>query len=194
MPSKTDSTLDLSLPSALAGGGPDHAVEIIQRDVLHLFDECGGGLRRYVASFGLTVEATDDIVQEVFLQLSRHLQLGRSRRNLRGWVFQVGHNLALKHREKAARRRRTESEWDGTLEDLVVDPSGTPEELLADDRRGRRLRAVVEALPERDRRCLYLRAAGLRYREIAKTLGVSLGSVAKSLTRALRRLAIADEG
>ena len=52
----------------------------------------------------------------------------------------------------------------------------------------RRLRAVFRALPERDRQCLSLRAQGLRYREIAKALGISLGAVAKSLAHAVMRL------
>jgi len=44
-------------------------------------------------------------------------------------------------------------------------------------------------LPEEDRRCLVLRAEGLRYREIASVLEISLGSVALSLERSLTRLA-----
>ena len=47
-------------------------------------------------------------------------------------------------------------------------------------------------MPERDRRCLYLRAEGLSYRDIARTLDISLGSVAKSLTRAVTRLTTVD--
>jgi len=55
-----------------------------------------------------------------------------------------------------------------------------------------RLQSVLHALPERDRRCLFLRADGMRYREIAKALGISLGAVAKSLARSMSRLMIAD--
>jgi RNA polymerase sigma-70 factor (ECF subfamily) len=130
----------------------------------------------------------------VFLQLFRHLRLGRSGANLQGWIFRVGHNLALKQREKTARRHRWEGTWDVSIVDRVIDPTANPEQQLADDRRTRRLRAVVLALPERDRQCLFLRAEGLRYREIAKTLDVSLGAVAKSLARTMTRLANADEG
>ena len=190
--SKASSVLGLSLPASLVGYGTDSS-ESIQDEVLRLFDECGPGLRRYVSAFGLGAEATEDVVQEVFLQLFRHLQLGRSRANLRGWIFRVGHNLALKQRAKTTRRHRREGTWDASLAEFVVDPAADPEQQLADDRRSRRLRSVVQALPERDRQCLYLRAEGLRYREIAKTLDVSLGSVAKSLTRALSRLTSADE-
>jgi RNA polymerase sigma-70 factor (ECF subfamily) len=39
-----------------------------------------------------------------------------------------------------------------------------------------------------DRLCLQLRAEGLKYREIANVLNISLGSVHKSLSRALSRL------
>jgi RNA polymerase sigma-70 factor (ECF subfamily) len=58
--------------------------------------------------------------------------------------------------------------------------------------RCKRLRAVVAALPEKDQHCLRLRAEGLRYREIATVLGMSLGAVSISLTRSLARLARAD--
>lgn len=163
-----------------------------QDEVLGLFDECAPRLRRYVGSLGLKAEVTEDIVQEVFLSLFRHLVLGRSRSNLRGWMFQVAHNQALKQRQRAARTQRTEGTWDSTLTESLVDPAANPEERLAVTERQTRLQAVLRALPERDRRCLYLRAEGLRYREIAKALDISLGSVAKSLTRALARLTHAD--
>ncbi len=58
--------------------------------------------------------------------------------------------------------------------------------------RQQRLRAVVRALPEQDRYCIHLRAEGLRYREIAEVLGMSLGGVASSLGRSLARLGRAD--
>ena len=47
-------------------------------------------------------------------------------------------------------------------------------------------------MPERDRHCVCLRAEGLTYRDIASTLGVSLGSVAKAMVRAIARLTAAD--
>jgi RNA polymerase sigma-70 factor (ECF subfamily) len=95
------------------------------------------------------------------------------------------HNLALKQRERGRRWMSVEAD---TLAIRLEDPEVNPEERLAAAQRRDRLRAVARALPERDRRCLYLRAEGLNYRDIAGTLGVSLGSVAKSLTRAFARL------
>jgi RNA polymerase sigma-70 factor, ECF subfamily len=190
-PSKVHPALELPFPATLPAGD-SAAPRVVQEEVLFLFDECALGLRRYVGSFGLGPVTTDDILQDVFLSLFRHLSMGRPRHNLKSWLFRVAHNLALKHRQKTLRRQRTEGEWDTTLVDRVVDPAADPEQQLSDDRRRLRLCHVLRAMPERDRQCVYLRAEGLRYRDIARTLGISLGSVAKSLTRAITRLTSAD--
>jgi RNA polymerase sigma-70 factor (ECF subfamily) len=189
--SKLQSAIELSLPATLRADAPA-ASQAAHDEVLVLFDECGTGLRRYLSSFGLGPAATDDLVQDVFMSLFRHLRLGRPRTNLKGWLFQVGHNRALKQRQKGLKRQETEGEWDAVVADRALDPSANPEERLAADRRRARLRAVVRAMPERDRRCLYLRAEGLSYRDIARTLDISLGSVAKSVTRAVTRLTSVD--
>jgi DNA-directed RNA polymerase specialized sigma24 family protein len=50
-----------------------------------------------------------------------------------------------------------------------------------------------QAIPEQNRWCLYLRAEGLRYREIAEVLDMSFGSVSLCLERSLARTARAAE-
>jgi RNA polymerase sigma-70 factor (ECF subfamily) len=161
-------------------------------EVLRLFDQLGPRLHRYIGSFGLGSHDAEDIVQDVFLSLFRHVRLGRSRANLKGWVFRVAHNLALRRR-KWTRKRQTDIDGHVVVAAYQVEAAANPEEQLADAQRQRRLLAVFNALPERDRSCLSLRAEGLRYREIASVLGMSLGAVSKSLTRALARLERAGE-
>ncbi len=183
-------------------GGPDvraladaaQRIEAAQRDVLELFDECAPGLRRYVRSCGLTPETAEDVVQESFLALFAHLRVGGARQNLRGWLYKVSYRKALKQRERLQRWRRHEVPWDTRFPEIVADPAANPESQTVGRERRRRLQAVVQALPERDRRCLFLRAEGLRYREIATTLGISLGAVAGSLARAVARLSNAVKG
>ncbi len=182
--SDTSRALTLRIPG-LATGVPRVGERLNER-VLELFDECGPGLLRYVRSFGLPSAASEDVVQEVFLSLFRHLRAGRSEHNLRAWLFAVAHNLALKQRRQQLRLK--ESELDAATLAGLIDRRATPEQTIAETERTARLRAVFRALPDRDRRCLYLRADGLGYRAIAKILGVSLGSVAKSVTRAMERM------
>lgn len=189
--SKLPPAIELSFPASLPGDTAAASIPI-EEQVLALFDECGPGLRRYAGSFGLGPTATEDVVQEVFLALFQHLRRGRPQTNLKGWLFQVAHNLALKHRHKALKRRHTEGSWDADLAAGVADLAANPEEQLADTQRRQRLWEVLWAIPERDRQCLFLRAEGLRYRDIAATLGISLGSVAKSLLRAVTGLGAAE--
>jgi RNA polymerase sigma-70 factor (ECF subfamily) len=163
-------------------------------DTLRLFDECESGLRRYLRACGLTPDAADDIIQETFLGLFKHLCLGRPRDNLQGWVYRVSYRLASKHRYRVSRRSWAEDPFEAHA-DTMVDPGQDPERALFDRERQRRLRSVVHALPPRARDCLLLRAEGLRYREIARILQLSLGGVAKALALAVTRLsnAVKDE-
>ncbi len=157
-----------------------------------MFDQFRGRLARYVMAFGLSGQDAEEIVQEVFLSLFRHLQLGKPRHNLRGWIFRVAHNLALKQRHANKRSVEKDSEFE-TNHTMRVDPEPTPEEKILSMQRRERLLTVLRCLSEQDQCCLRLRAEGLRYREIAQVLGISLGSVSASLTRSLTRLARADQ-
>jgi RNA polymerase sigma-70 factor, ECF subfamily len=163
----------------------------IEAEVMELFEEFRSPLLRYSLSLGLTVHDGEEVIQEVFLALFRHLQLGRSRKNLRGWLFRVAHNLVLKRR-LANRTLSRRTLLDPRIAEEQVDPMPSPEEEISTAQRRHRLLAVVQALPENDRSCLRLRAEGLRYREIATVLGISLGAVSISLTRSLARLMRAD--
>jgi RNA polymerase sigma-70 factor (ECF subfamily) len=163
----------------------------VEAEVVRLFDEHRTRLLRYVLSIGLSVHDCEEIVQDVFLALFRHLQLGRPRDNLRGWIFRVAHNLALKERE-ASHKRLDSAELDEVVAARHVDPSPSPEQQLAFSQRQQHLLAALYALPSRDQFCLHLRAEGLRYREIAEVLDMSLGAVSNSLSRSVARLERAD--
>lgn len=159
---------------------------------MRLFDEYRSPLLRYLRSFGLAVQDGEEVVQEVFLALFLHLRRGKSRSNLRGWIFRVGHNLALKQRMRLHRSPLLFAAAD--FSDQRLDSSPDPEEQVHNAQRQIRLQDVVRSLPELDRCCLYLRAEGLRYREIAETLEISLGGVALSLGRSIAKLRSADKG
>ena len=163
----------------------------IERDVMELFEQFRDSLLRYAVSLGVPFHDAEEVIQEVFLSLFRHLQLGRSRANLRAWLFRVTHNLGLK-RLYVNQRSESNPTSDAAIAREQLDPSPDPEEELLSAQRRHRLLAVVRALPEVDQCCLRLRAEGLRYREIASVLGMSLGAVSISLTQSLARLIRAD--
>ena len=167
------------LMSAMAGASH---TEPLAHEVTQLFDENRRPLLRYLLSIGLTVQDGEEVVQEVFLALFQHLRSGKPRHNLRGWLFRVGHNQALKVRERRAFETFAE------VEDRA-DGAKDPEQMVVAQEQSRRLDSVISALDPLDRACLALRAEGFRYREIAEIEGISLGSVAGSIERSVGKLA-----
>lgn len=160
----------------------------LEAEVTLLFDDLRKPLLRYLSSFGLSLHDGEEVTQEVFLSLFLHLRAGKPRSNLRGWIFRVAHNLGLKRRETNHRTLKIVTDSDESPGSSQLDGALDPEEHISARQQRERLLEIVQALPERDRRCLYLRAEGLQYREIAQVLGISLGGVALSLARSLSRL------
>jgi RNA polymerase sigma-70 factor (ECF subfamily) len=186
---QADSIRELVFPAS-AGSAKPTAIEC---EIVELFTQLRSPLLRYVMAIGLSVHDGEEIIQEVFLALFHHLQLGRSRRNLRGWIFRVAHNLALKQRF-ANKRAEATLHFDEALANRQPDLGQNPEQQAASSQRLQRMDAVLRALPEQDRCCLYLRAEGLRYREIAAAVGISLGAVSIALARSLARIQRANQG
>jgi RNA polymerase sigma-70 factor (ECF subfamily) len=74
----------------------------------------------------------------------------------------------------------------------VCDAPGAEKQLLEDESR-RRLKEALADLSPQQRQVLQLRAAGLRYREIAETIGIGVSTVNEFMRRAVTRLRKAME-
>jgi RNA polymerase sigma-70 factor (ECF subfamily) len=162
-----------------------------EEEVVALFKRFRDRLLRYLCSLGLSIADGEEVIQEVFMSLFQHLQQDKSRQNLPGWIYRVTHNLGLKKRTANAADQGV-FELANILDELCHDPAPSPEEQVLTRQRYRRLLGVLKAMPQQDRHCLYLRAEGLRYREIAQVLDISLGSVCQSLARTIKRLSDAE--
>jgi RNA polymerase sigma-70 factor (ECF subfamily) len=191
MSSRFTDTVALPISRCTSAADGDENRARREETVVALFDELRDPLLRYLSTFDLAIPDGEEVLQEAFLALFQHLQKGKSRENLRGWLFRVVHNLALKRRYRT--RRDFVVQAQASTEDLAIDPDPNPEVQLVKTQTQQRLLAVVRALPEQDRKCLSLRAEGLRYREIAATLDMSLGAVSLSLARSLARIARSAE-
>ena len=181
LPGDAGFALRLTSPDAASYGGGVPRTPL-EEQLLALFDEMREPLLRYLLSLQLAPQRGEEIVQDTFLKLFEHLRLGRTDSNIRGWLFRVAHNLALQE----LRGRRN------AVLDLpavpIEDPHMDPEQQLIFDEREASLLAALQKLPETERRCMHLRAEGLRYREIAEVLHISVTTVADSLRRAINAI------
>ncbi len=155
------------------------------REATTLFGELRKPLLRYLRCLGLSADEAQDVVQDAFLSLHRHLSAGGSRENIRAWLFRVAHNQA-RNRQNSYDRR-----FGGPLEDSA-DPvldEATPERLLLEKEKLERLASAIRRLSDSERDCLLLRASGLRYREIGEVLGIATSTVSDTVERAVKKLA-----
>jgi len=154
-------------------------------EVTTLYRELRKPLQRYVVCLGLTSDEAQDVVQDAFLSLQRHLASGGEQENIRGWLFRVAHNQA-RNRQTSYHRRFGEA-LDGEI-DFLAD-NATPEQVLLKKEKLRRVAAAIQLLTESERECLLLRAGGLRYREIGEVLGMATSTVGDTVERAIKKLA-----
>ncbi len=148
------------------------------------FEELRAPVYRYLICSGLNPADAEEVTQDTFLRLQRHLNGSGSQANLRGWIFEVARNAA-RDRRKTARWRRTVAL---DAEAGFADPQASPEVQAIQEERMRLMRAAMEKLSEQQRECILLRMSGLRYREIAEVMGISVSSAGELAARASARL------
>lgn len=164
----------------------DSRKQTARRITASLFTELRDPLSRYLLHIGIGPGDIEEIVQEAFLKLFRHLCAGGGETNLRGWVFRVAHNVAANERRR--RLRMEPGDTEAAFGHVTVDPGSGPERLVLDDEKRKRLQRALKRLPDVQRACIHLRAEGLKYREIAQVLGIGVTTVADHLKQALEQL------
>jgi len=170
-----------SVPFAL----PLSRFGISDREADALFRELRKPLLRYLVCLGLSQDEAQDVVQDAFLSLHRHVSAGGSAENMRAWLFRVAHNQA-RNRQARYDRRFTAPLDNGV--DAPLDEA-TPEQAVLEKEKFRRLGVAIRKLEAAERECLLLRASGLRYREIAEVMGIATSTVADTVERAVKKLA-----
>ena len=152
-----------------------------------LFEQLRLPVFRYVMRKTRDSGRAEEITQETFLRLFRYLREERSVDNPKAWLFTVANNLAIDaSRGESHIQDLDEATWN-RIEDKRLN-AADPEKLTLQRERLERLRLVVLNLTALQRECLHLRAEGLRYREIAELMNISVSTVADAVRRATLRL------
>jgi RNA polymerase sigma factor (sigma-70 family) len=152
-------------------------------ELQHLFSEVRGELLRHLRRRTRNQDLADDLTQDVFLKLTTVQAVIPDRRHGRAYLFRMASNLAIDHGRVEARRAEILSGSHVLFENVEESP-----ESLAEARdQLRRIEEALTELPEKCRKVLILsQIEGMRHKEIAHQLGVSVSLVEKYRLRALR--------
>jgi RNA polymerase sigma-70 factor (ECF subfamily) len=161
------------------------AEEQLEATVSQAYTDWREDVYRYLLVLGLYPPQAQEAAQEVFLRLYTTLRNGGEPiRNQRAWVFRTAHNLGLTVRS----RESGTLPFDANLAATTPDGDRGPERGLIEQEKWRNLHRAVAGLSAQQRQCLRLRAEGLKYGEIAETIGISVSTVYEFLRRAVTKL------
>jgi RNA polymerase sigma-70 factor (family 1) len=143
-------------------------------------------LLQFANSFVQSREVAEEVVSDVFIGLwerRRHLE---DVQNIRVYLYVCTRNAALKYLS------RQQKHLSITLDDLKVELESTynnPEQLLLTAEMRYRIQQAVNQLPPRCKIIFKLiREDGLKYREVAEILNISVKTVDNQLATALRKI------
>ncbi|MFA4015659.1 MAG: hypothetical protein RUDDFDWM_000750 [Candidatus Fervidibacterota bacterium] len=176
--------------NALPVGSEDELIEacirgdeLAWRKLIESFHKCV-----YSTAYHMLYNHEDalDVVQDVFIKVFEGLRKFRRGSSLSTWIYRICINVCL---DRLRRRREmlmsslNDEEREGLIE--LPDPSPSPEEVVEKNELKELVRNAINSLPAHMRAVVVLcDLEGLSYDEVAKILGVPVGTVKSRLNRA----------
>jgi RNA polymerase sigma factor (sigma-70 family) len=139
--------------------------------------------------------AADDVYQELFVRL-RAGALPPDIANPRGYLFRMAYNLANEFTRARRRQDARDAHWTDTTThrlgaETIADVTAA-DDALASRERLKLVMTAIEGLPPKSREVfIQCRVRGLSHREVAEKLGISIKTVEKHMTVALKHLTLA---
>lgn len=136
---------------------------------------------------------SDDLVQEVFVEIYRSSAKFRGDSRLSTWIYRIAFNKSLNHMRQLNRRK-----WYQSIENLAglnlkqtIHTPGMkqPDAELEEKQKSERLHAAIDDLPENQRTAFLLnKYEDLSYMEIAEVMNTSHSAVESLIHRAKTNL------
>ena len=152
------------------------AVETIRQ----LFEIWYSPLVRYASRQLACVETAEDVVQEAFLSMFCNLTEGHAVDNPKAWLLCVVRREVIKRYREV---QRFGGPFQALPEDFEPAAPQVPPNVDRDE-----LSQLLSALSTREEEVVLLRVKGLKYREIARSLEITVGSVKTMMARAVRKM------
>lgn len=143
-------------------------------------------LRRYARSLVRDREDADDLVQDTLERAWAKSSLWHSVADMRAWLFSIMHNM---HVDGARRPKVATVLLDEDTPEVPIAPVQSERLVVMD------LQTAIDQLPLEQKQVILLIALEeMSYADIARTLGIPMGTVMSRLSRGRERLRALMEG
>ena len=150
-----------------------------------IYDTHAKSLLLFAKSLLQDSSAAEDVVQEVFIRFWHNQKKPDTTiSNIKAYLFQSVKNACF-----TKNSRTIHFEEITEMDEVYLTSPFNPSDILESEELRKRIRLAVESLPERCKVIFQMsREAGLKNREIAEALGVSIKTVENQMTIALKRI------
>ncbi|MEN8226561.1 MAG: RNA polymerase sigma-70 factor [Bacteroidota bacterium] len=161
----------------------------IQKGDIHsferLFHRFHPGLCGYAESLVTKGEVAEEVVQDVFYNIWKNRETLRINRSWQSYLYRAVYNNSMMYLRKMRREQPLDER--SSLDHQINTPD--PSQLMQLNEVSEMISGTLEGLPERTREIFYLnRQEGLKYREIAERLSISVKTVEANMGKALKAL------
>ncbi len=148
-----------------------------------LFVQHSASLMRFLQGSIRNSNDLEDLTQEAFVRFFLARSKNETIEHPKAWLFRVVRNLAMDHVRKKTPELLDEEGWE-----KVEAHQSSYQELNATE-----LSLQISSLPwhklsRTEKECLQLRAEGLKFREVAEILDITISTVASYVARAIEKL------
>jgi RNA polymerase sigma-70 factor, ECF subfamily len=183
------------------GIGWENAEVPPSEDFHYVFDRYFRPVLHFFLNRGISYEDSRDLTQETFLRVYKGFERFRGDSSIQTWIFQIAANLWCNHlrNRRTGKRHGKEVSLEGAIErgiPVSSDLSQTlgpefsgPLESILEAEQAELLHQALRGLPPQMHRCVLLRIGqGLKYREIAQLMQISIDTVKSQISQAKERL------
>ncbi|MBO9620753.1 MAG: RNA polymerase sigma-70 factor [Niabella sp.] len=144
-------------------------------------------LHRFAVAIVKDRQAAEEVVSDVFVYLWKNRSKLLEIENLNNYIYIATKNMAIRRRTKLNATREF------NVEEIAIEPAvldaNSPEQLFLNKELTRRYEAAINALPVRCQTIYRLaKQDGLRYKEIAAILNISVKTIDAQMAVALRKI------
>ncbi|RIH64743.1 RNA polymerase sigma-70 factor [Mariniphaga sediminis] len=157
-----------------------------QKALEQLYKKYYSNLCNFALQFVKSIDYAEEVVSDVFLNIWLKREILSIRSNVKSYLFAATRNRALNFlkTQKIEFREIDEAYQNDTVTDLVPDARLNYSDTL------NRIEKIINELPPQRRTIFKLsRIDGLKYKEIAEVLSISVNTVQKQMTEAVKHIA-----
>jgi len=143
-----------------------------------IWNEFSESLKRFIMSRVKDSEATNDLLQEVFIKIHLNIHTIKKQESIKSWVFTITNNVVMDYYKKQTKTSKL------ITEKVIVEPEIFEEHSAKDC-----ILPLIKNLPPTYKEAMLLSEInGLKQVEIAKLLNISLSGAKSKIQRGRRLL------